>query len=115
MDKAYQEDIPKYRHALEALRVEFAATATETNWRKLRLEPLLRHVRSLERILESPKYARETARLRRGVSMFHADLVYLRANIQGLREILKNEREKAERVAARKRPSRSARSQVGQR
>jgi len=32
-----------------------------------------------------------TARLRRGVVMFHSDLIYLRENVKALKEILKIE------------------------
>ena len=92
MDRSYKEDIPKTRRALEKLRQEFSGVASTTNWTKLRIEPLLDHVKSLERLLRSPKFARETARLRRGVVMFHSDLVYLRVNVKALKEILEVER-----------------------
>jgi hypothetical protein len=92
MDRSYKEDIPKTRKALEELKKEFSAVASTTDWTKLRVEPLLNHVKSLERLLRSPKFARETARLRRGVVMFHADLVYLRENVKALKEILELER-----------------------
>src|SRR5499427_8176012 len=88
MDKSYKEDIPKMKRALEELKKEFSGVASTTDWTKLRIEPLLDHVTSLERLLRSPKFARETARLRRGVVMFHSDLVYLRENVKALREIL---------------------------
>src|SRR6201987_5614722 len=88
MDRSYKEDIPKTRSALEELEKEFSGVASTTDWTKLRIEPLLDHVKSLERLLRSPKFARETARLRRGVVMFHSDLVYLRQNVKTLKEIL---------------------------
>jgi len=88
MDRSYKEDIPRARKALEELKKEFSGVASTTDWTKLRIEPLLDHVRSLERLLRSPKFARETARLRRGVVMFHADLIYLRENVRALRAIL---------------------------
>lgn len=91
MDKSYKEDIPKSRRALEKLKKEFSGVASTTNWTKLRVEPLLDHVKSLERLLRSPKFARETSRLRRGVVMFHSDLVYLRENLKALNKILKIE------------------------
>jgi hypothetical protein len=53
---------------------------------------LLDHVKSLERLLRSPTFARETARLRRGVVMFRSDLVYLRENVKALKKILEIER-----------------------
>jgi hypothetical protein len=92
MDRSYKEDIPKTRRALEELRKEFSGVASTTDWTKLRIEPLLDHVKSLERLLRSPKFARETARLRRGVVMFHSDLVYLRENVKALKTILEIEK-----------------------
>ena len=88
MDRSYKEDIPKTKRALEELKKEFSGVASTTDWTNLRIEPLLDHVKSLERLLRSPKFARETARLRRGVVMFHSDLVYLRENVKALKEIL---------------------------
>ena len=92
MDRSYKKDIPKTRSALEELRNEFSAVASTTDWTKLRIEPLLDHVKSLERLLRSPKFARETVRLRRGVVMFHSDLIYLRVNVKALKKILEVER-----------------------
>ncbi len=91
MDRSYKEDIPKMKRALEELKKEFSSVTSTTNWTKLRIEPLLDHVKSLDRLLRSPKFARETARLRRGVAMFHSDLVYLRENVKTLKEILRVE------------------------
>jgi len=92
MDRSYKEDIPKMKRALEELKKEFSSVASTTDWTKLRIEPLLDHVNSLDRLLRSPKFARETARLRRGVVMFHSDLVYLRENVKALKQILDVER-----------------------
>jgi hypothetical protein len=92
MDRTYKEDIPNHRRTLEKLKKEFSGVASNTDWTNLRIEPLLQHVKLLERLLRSPKFARETARLRRGVVMFHSDLVYLRANVTALKEILRIER-----------------------
>src|SRR5439155_3873597 len=61
MDRSYKEDIPSTRRALEELKKEFSSVASTTDWTKLRIEPLLDHVKSLERLLRSPKFARETA------------------------------------------------------
>jgi hypothetical protein len=91
MDRSYKEDIPGARRALEELKKEFSGVASATDWTKLRIEPLLGHVKFLERLLQSPKFARETARLRRGVAMFHSDLVYLRENVKALNNILEVE------------------------
>lgn len=93
MDRSYKEDIPKMRRALEDLRRQFAKLTPKTDWTRLRIEPLLDHVNSLERVLRSPKFAREVDRLRKGVSMFHADLTYFRQNIKALKEILALESE----------------------
>jgi len=92
MDRSYKEDVPKMKRALEELKKEFSGVASTTDWTKLRIEPLLDHVNYLERLLRSPKFARETARLRRGVVMFHSDLVYLRENVRALKQILDVER-----------------------
>ena len=88
MDRSYKEDIPKTKRALVELKKEFSSVASTTDWTKLRIEPLLDHVKSLERLLRSPKFARETGRLRRGVVMFHSDLVYLRENVKALKQVL---------------------------
>ena len=92
MDRSYKEDIPKMKRALEELKKEFSGVTSTTDWAKLRIEPLLDHVKYLERLLRSPKFAQERARLRRGVVMFHSDLVYLRENVKALRQILDVER-----------------------
>ena len=92
MDRSYKEDIPKAKRALEALKKEFSGIASSTDWTKLRIEPLLDHVKTLDRLLRSSKFARETARLRRGVVMFHSDLVYLRENLKALKAILEVEK-----------------------
>jgi hypothetical protein len=92
VDRSYKEDIPKAKRAFEVLKKEFSGVASSTDWTKLRIEPLLDHVKALDRLLRSSKFARETARLRRGVMMFHSDLVYLRENVKALKEILAVER-----------------------
>jgi hypothetical protein len=68
MDRSYKEDIPSMRRTLVKLKEEFSGVISTTDWTKLRIEPLLDHAKSLERLLRSPKFARETARLRRGES-----------------------------------------------
>jgi len=104
MDRSYKEDIPRTRRALEELKKEFSGVTSTTDWTKLRIEPLLEHVKSLDRLLRSPKFARETARLRRGVVMFHSDLVYLRENLKALKKILEIERKSHRRRPARRTP-----------
>jgi hypothetical protein len=108
MDRSYKEDIPKTRKALEELQKEFSGVASNTDWANLRIEPLLDHVKSLERLLRSPKFARETARLRRGVVMFHSDLVYLRENVRALKDILNVERRSHGHGPVRRGPRRKA-------
>ncbi len=88
VDRVYKSDIPTQRKALEKLKVEFSEIHSNTDWIKLRVEPLLRHVRELELQLKS----QGSARLTKGVTMFHSDLVYLRENVNGLKQVLESER-----------------------
>ena len=104
MDRSYKSDIPRHKKALTELKREFSHVGAATNWIGLRVEPLLQHVTSLERLLLSPKFSRERARLRKGVAMFHADLVYFRANIKALKEILAAEKKS---VAGKKKAKRA--------
>lgn len=104
MDKAYKGDIPRHKKTLVDLKRAFSRIASTTDWAKLRIDPLLKHVAALERRLLSPEFSRETARLRKGVAMFHADLVYLRANIKALKEILAAEQRGARSPRKPKRP-----------
>ena len=92
VDRAYKHDLPRLRNALEELRTDFAGLGSRTDWTKLRIEPLLKHLESLERSLESEEFSRESSRLAKGVELFHSDLVYLRTNVKGLRKILRSER-----------------------
>jgi len=92
MDRVYKEAIPQKRRELEDLKKRFSDIASTTDWTKLRIEPLLEHARSLERLLLSPRFARETSRLTKGVVMFHSDLVYLRENVKALKAILEAEK-----------------------
>jgi hypothetical protein len=104
MDRVYKSDIPASVSELERLQREFARLDRATDWNKLRIEPVLAHAKSLDRLLRSTEFARETARLRRGVGMFHADLVYLRENIRGLKAVLAAETKSS----IRKAPDRAA-------
>lgn len=88
MDRVYKEDIPASIAALEELREEFSGLTPKTDWVRLRIEPLLQHARSLQRLLRSPQFSRETSRLTRGVVMFRSDLIYLRENVKALKVIL---------------------------
>jgi hypothetical protein len=92
MDRVYKRSIPETVVALENLKAEFAKVQPSTDWSKLRIEPLLGHARMLDEMLRSRKFSSEIDRLRRGVGMFHADLVYFRENIRGLNKVLESER-----------------------
>lgn len=95
MDKVYKASIPRHKETLADLKREFARIRPATDWVRLRVQPLLKHATTLERLLRSPKFSSESTRLRKGVVMFHADLVYLRANIKALNELLAAEKRRA--------------------
>lgn len=88
MDRVYKADIPALRKALEQLRAEFSVLNSRTDWTRVRVEPLLRHVKELEEQLKS----QGSSRLTKGVKLFHSDLVYLRENVNGLKEVLQSEK-----------------------
>ena len=93
VDRVYKADLPRLRKALEKLRVEFSDLGSpKTSWIKLRIELLLRHLDSLEQLLRSEEFSREFSRLRKGVEMFHSDLVYLRENVRALETLLQSEK-----------------------
>jgi uncharacterized small protein (DUF1192 family) len=89
VDRVYKGDIPRLRKELERLKAEYSGLDLPTNWVELRITPLLDHAKSLERRVASRKFLGEFSRLRRGVPMFHSDLVYLRTNVKELDAILK--------------------------
>lgn len=78
-----------FRAELEELSDGFARIEVKTDWTRLRIEPLLNHVDLLETVMRSKRFEGEVSRLRRRVSMFHSDLVYLRDNIRELRKTLR--------------------------
>jgi len=92
VDKVYKKDLPELRNALERLRENFSNLSSKTNWTKLRIEPLLKHLGSLEQLLESREFSRELSRLTKGVELFHSDLVYFKKNVEGLEKILQSEK-----------------------
>jgi predicted RNase H-like nuclease (RuvC/YqgF family) len=92
VDKVYKKDLPALRNALEELRESFSNLSSKTDWTKLRIEPLLKHLRSLEQLLESGEFSREFSRLTKGVELFHSDLVYFRTNVRGLEKVLQSEK-----------------------
>jgi predicted RNase H-like nuclease (RuvC/YqgF family) len=93
VDRVYKADIPEKRKTLERLKAEFSKLHSQTDWNKLRVEPLLQHVKQLEQRLKS----QGSTRLTKGVRLFHSDLVYLRENVNGLKEILQSEKESLQR------------------
>jgi predicted RNase H-like nuclease (RuvC/YqgF family) len=96
VDKVYKKDLPALRNALEELRESFSNLNSKTDWTKLRIEPLLKHLRSLEQLLESGEFSREFSRLTKGVELFHSDLVYFRTNVRGLEKLLQSEKKVSE-------------------
>ena len=93
VDRVYKSDLPRLKKALLQLREEFTRLGPErTDWARLRVDPLLKHVETLERLLHSEEFSGEVAHLRKGVAMFHSDLVYLRANVKELGELLESEK-----------------------
>jgi len=94
VDRVYKASIPQLREKLARLEEEFSGLDSGTDWKKLRIDPLLKHAEGLERLLNQPDFAREYSRLRRGVVMFHSDLVYLRDNVRALEKTLEAERKR---------------------
>ncbi len=95
MDRVYKGSIPAAIKDLVRLKLEFARLEPKTDWTELRIKPLLSHAKQLDRLLKSRRFSGEIERLRRGVEMFHADLVYFRDNIRGLEKLLQKERKAA--------------------
>jgi hypothetical protein len=97
VDRVYQEDLPRLRKALWELRENFSSLdSSKTDWAKLRIDPLLKHLDSLEQLLHSAEFSRESSRVRKGVVLFHSDLVYFRENIKGLKKLLQSEKKSSE-------------------
>jgi hypothetical protein len=92
VDRVYKAQLPATRKALEKLRENFSELGSKTDWNKLRIEPLLKHVGTLEQQLGSEEFAGEFSRLRKGVELFHSDLVYFRTNVKGLEKLLQSEK-----------------------
>jgi hypothetical protein len=93
VDRVYKEDLSRLRKALEELRLNFSSLdSSKTDWAKLRVDPLLKHLDSLEQLLHSSEFSREFLHLRKGVTLFHSDLVYLRENVKGLKKLLQSEK-----------------------
>jgi len=93
VDRVYKSALPRYRTDLLRLRKDFSNLGSAgTNWIELRIDPLLRHLDSLEKLLHSEEHSLGSSRLRKGVVLFHSDLVYLRDNVRGLERVLQAER-----------------------
>jgi len=92
VDRVYKKQLPEFREALVKLREDFSKLRSKTDWNGLRIEPLLRHLESLEHLLESEEYSQEFSRLTKGVRLFHSDLVYFRTNVKGLKKIVQAEK-----------------------
>jgi len=94
VDRVYKGDIPRLKKELLRLKGEFSGLDSKTDWAKLRIEPLLQHAEALEERLNSSEFSKEFSRLRKGVSMFHSDLVYLRDNVKALEGVLESEKKR---------------------
>lgn len=94
VDRVYKAGIPGLRRSLEQLRKGFSDLDPETDWIHLRVEPVIKHARELERLLSSRRFSREFARLTKGVALFHSDLVYLSTNVKELQKLLEAERKR---------------------
>ncbi len=91
VDRVYKSGIPQLRVALEDLERRFTGLGPGPNWTAVRVRPLLRHAKELERLLRSQTFSREFSRLSKGVELFHSVLVYLRTNVRGLTRVLDSE------------------------
>ena len=88
VDRVYRNAWPEFRRTLLELRSEFSKIDAPTDWVRLRVDPLLRHLNLLETLVRSW----ESSRLRGGVPMLHSDLIYFRENISGLKRVLASEK-----------------------
>ena len=92
VDRVYKKDLPALRKDLEKLRQDFTNLGAGTDWVGLRIDPLLKHLGTLEQLVISEEFSQEFSRLRKGVELFHSDLVYFRTNVKGLEGILQSEK-----------------------
>ena len=93
VDRVYKGELPRLRKALEKLSENFSnLDSSKTDWTKLRIEPLLKHLDSLEQLLHSKEFSGEFSHLRKGVGLFYSDLVYLRESVKGLEKLLQSEK-----------------------
>ena len=87
-DRVYKSDLPRLRGVLLEMKSELSKIEPSTDWVRLRVDTPLRHVELRERLAPSL----ESSDLRGGVPLLHSDLVYFRANVDGLRRVLASER-----------------------
>jgi len=92
VDRVYKADLPALRKTLKNLKEDFSGLGSKTDWTELRIDPLLKHLESLERLLRSDQFSDESLRLTKGVKLFHSDLVYFKTNVKELKKILQSER-----------------------
>lgn len=93
VDRVYKNDLPRLREDLLEMRSELSKIEPSTDWVRLRIAPLLRHLERLERLVP----AIESSGFRGGVPLLHSDLVYFRTNVDGLRRVLASERKGSQR------------------
>lgn len=94
VDKVYQNAWTDFRRDLVKLKEEFAKIDVSTDWTRLRIDPLLEHLKLLENRVNSWR----DLHLRGAVPMLHSDLVYFRDNVRGLKKVLISERKWSERL-----------------
>ena len=88
VDRVYRTNLPSLRKSLLNMRREFSALDTSTDWVRLRVDPLLAHIDQLRAMIG----IWDSSRHRGAVPLLHADLVYFRKNVRGLRRVLAVER-----------------------
>ena len=93
VDRVYKNDLPRLRGVLLEMKSEFSKIEPSTDWVRLRVDPLLRHLELLERLVPTL----ESSDVRGGVPLLHSDLVYFRTNVDGLRRVLASERKWSQR------------------
>ena len=93
VDRVYIAGLPKLGKSLEKLKRDNYDCDSKTDWTALRIEPLPKHLDTLERLLSSEKFSLELSRLRKGVGLSHSDPVYFGRNVSELERILQSEKQ----------------------
>ena len=91
VDRVYQGSWSEFRRTLLNLKSDFSKFEPSTDWVRLRIDPLLEHLKRLEALVRSW----ESYPLRGAVPMLHSDLVYFRENLNGLKRVLVSEKKKS--------------------